>query len=271
MLFVVLYVAWCATLFFLQDRMLFLPDLAPQPTPLLYSTGTEQLVRRVAGVGDVVAWFIPAPGLTAEAPAPLVIYLHGNAEIIDYQDLAIQGYQKLGCSILLPEYRGYGRSAGEPSEAAIVEDAEYFYDVVTQRSDVDAARVVFHGRSLGGGAAAQLALRRGPTILILESTFQSVAAMARKYGVPGFLARHPFRSDRAVERLSLPLLILHGENDELIPVSHGRRLRDLADDVTYIEYDCGHNDFPGAGNEAAYWAEIEAFLRRHAVIPAAIP
>jgi fermentation-respiration switch protein FrsA (DUF1100 family) len=266
------YAAWCGTMYFYQDKLLFPADMAPPPLPLGYhGLSTVEMKLGLAGGGSVVAWFLPAPKATPSSPAPVVAYFHGNAEIIDYQHEIVEGYHRLGCSILLPEYRGYGRAGGKPSEGAIVADAACFYDELVKRPDVDASRIVFHGRSLGGGPAAQLAARRTPRALILESAFSSVAAMASKYGCPSFLAKNPFHTDHVLESLDVPVLIFHGTNDDIIPVSHGRRLRDLARHGTYVEYGCRHNDFPGGGNEEAYWNEIAAFLRRSGVIEAAIP
>lgn len=262
----VLYAAWCVALWTYQDRLLFPADLAADPMPLRYSATTVELTRDIPGGGKVVAWFVPAPGPTTGKPAPVVIFFHGNAEIIDHQQDSIEGYRRLGSSILLLEYRGYGRSDGTPSEAAIVDDALYFHDLVLQRSDIDKTRVFFHGRSLGGAAAAQLAARRKPRLLILESTFTSAAAMARAYLVPAFIARHPFRTDRVLASLDLPVLLFHGRLDDIIPVEHGRRLRDIARNVRYVEFDCRHNDFPGAQNIDAYWAEIGRFLADRDII-----
>lgn len=271
LLAVFLYACWCTMLYYLQDRMLFPRDVAPTPPPHLYDHTTQELQLDLEDGGKVAAFFLPAIPVDKNRPAPLVVYFHGNAEIIDYQHTTIQGYRKLGCAVLLPEFRGYGRAAGHPSEAAIIGDAEHFYGLVLQRSDVDAARVVFHGRSLGGGPAAGLAAttKRPPTALILESTFISVPAMARQYWVPSFLVKNKFQVDRALDKLDIPALLFHGTHDDIIPVAHGRALRDLARRGKYVEYDCRHNDFPGDANEEAYWQEIAQFLRGHQIIPAA--
>ncbi|MBN2562375.1 MAG: alpha/beta hydrolase [Phycisphaerae bacterium] len=261
----ILYAAWCTALYLCQDKLLFARDLAPDPSPLPYDAVTEELRRSIEDGAEAVAWFIPARNQPSGKPAPLVIFFHGNAEIIDYQSTVVEGYRRLGCSVLLPEYRGYGRCGGKPSEQGIVSDAVYFYDQVIQRCDVDASHIVFHGRSLGGGPAAALAARRRPNVLILESTFASVTAMARAYLVPSFLVKAPFRTDRVLESLDVPVLIFHGTQDDIIPVSHGRRLRDAARHGTYVEYGCRHNDFPGRGNEDAYWQEIRAFLKRNGI------
>lgn len=259
-------VAWWTTLYFYQDKLLFARDLAPDPLPRLYDVSTE-LLSIDTPEGKSVAFFIPAPkhGATVKR-SPAVVFFHGNAEIIDFQDDIVEGYRVLGCSVLLPEFRGYGRSDGTPSEEAIVADADAFYKMLIERTDVDPERIVFHGRSLGGGPAAQLAALHTPRVLILQSTFKSVAAMASKYGAPSFLARNPFRTDLVLEMLDIPVMILHGTHDDIIPVEHGRALRRLARRPTYVEYDCRHNDFPGNGNDEDYWNKIAAFLTQNGVL-----
>lgn len=253
------YIGWCATLYFYQDQLLFPIDAAGVP---LNRPGPRVEVRRldIGGNRQVESWFLPAASNNDNRPRPAVMYFHGNAELIDYQDSAPAGYHQVGCSVLLPEYRGYGRSGGEPSEEAILEDAIKFYDQLCARPDVDSSRIVFHGRSLGGGFATQLAMKRPPAALILESTFTSVAEMAYSYGVPAFLAKNPLRTNRVLSYVRCPLLIFHGTQDTIIPIEHGRALHQLVPAATYIEYDCGHNDFPGPRNEADYWKRIYRFL-----------
>ena len=121
--------------------------------------------------------------------------------------------------------------------------------------------------------AAQIAAKRKPAALILESTFTSVAAFSRRYCVPEFLARHPFRTDKVLAGLDIPVLIIHGSRDTIVPVEHGRRLSQLARNGVYVEYDCGHNDSPGSGNEADYWLRIQDLLTRSSVIrqPVTLP
>lgn len=254
------YGAWCAVLFLGQDWLIFPAGMAGAPQPQTAIPGTTVITLEIENGERVEAWFLPAPGCDSAHPAPVVIFFHGNAELIDYQQDLVGGYHRLGCSVLLPEYRGYGRSGGRPSQPAIGADAVRFYDIVVERGDVDASRIVFHGRSLGGAVAADLATHRTPAGLILQSAFTSMAAMANHFWVPGFLARHSFHTDRVVQSLDVPLLIFHGTSDHVVPVTHGRRLHDLATDSAYIEYPCGHNDLPGLAHSDAYWHAIEKFL-----------
>ncbi len=253
------YVLWCGVLFFYQDRLLF-PTDAPQeplPRPLTGPAAEATIVVLIdTPQGANEAWFLPAPSASTEVPAPAVMFFHGNAEIIDYQDHIVAGYHRLGVSVMLPEYRGYGVAAGRPSQRAIREDNERFYEWLAARPEVDADRIVFHGRSLGGGVACDLATVRRPAALILESTFISAASMASQYLAPEFLCRHPFRNDRVVVQLDCPILIGHGALDETLPIHHGRHLRELVPEAEYREYTCGHNDFPGDGNEADWWEAV---------------
>lgn len=262
-----LYLCWLLLLFFAQ-RWLIFPDYAsPEPgAGEKYDVSTTVLTRDIGGGEKVVAWFIPSPGAQHGKACPLVVYFHGNAELIDTQDFPIELYRSMGCSVLLPEYRGYGRSGGQPSESAIVDDAVYFVDEVLKRPDVDKSRVIIHGRSLGGGVAAQLAAKRKPTALILGSTFTSLRPFANKYLAPGFLVRSPFDTAAILPTLDIPILIQHGAVDNIVPVENGRTLKSLAKNCTYIEYPCSHNDFPGAGNEQTYAGDLEAFLRKNNIV-----
>jgi len=263
------YVLWCVLLYSWQDRLVWPAELSQAQSAR--PKNAEAVSLPIERGGAVEAWFFPAKPDESGKPAPVVMYFHGNAELIDQQDRIIEGYAKLGLSVFLPEYRGYGRSAGKPSEKEIAADMIRFYDRLIRRPDVDPSRIVLHGRSVGGGVAADLAMRRTPAALILESTFSSLAAMALKFGAPPFLLKHPFRTDRVVEGLDVPMLIFHGTRDTVVPVSNGRRLHKLARGSTYVEYNSEHNDFPGEGNEEAYWREIQAFLIRPGVLSAPKP
>lgn len=258
------YGVHCASLYSMQDSMLF-PGTALRGEHAPPPAGGERWSIEIGGGKTVEAWFCPAPSATAEAPAPLVIYGHGNYDLIDYQAAIVRAYHAIGCSVLLPEYRGYGRSGGKPSQKAIGDDLEMFHDMAAHRPEVDRARMIFHGRSLGAGVMADLAQRRKPAAIILESSFTSVVAMARRYAVPAFLVRSPYRVDQIVPAMEAPTLIFHGTRDDIIPVSHGRRLHMLMPWATYIEYDENHNDFPGR-SQRQFWEAVTTFLLEARVI-----
>jgi len=210
----------------------------------------------------VEAWFLPAPGCDEDRPCPAVMYFHGNAELIDDEVGLAYGYHRLGWSVLMPEYRGFGRAEGSPSQVAIRGDMMRFYDVLRQRPEVDASRIVFHGRSLGGAIAADLAAHRRPAALVLQSTFVSAGEMAHRVLVPGFLCRQPYRTDEVVRSLEIPIVVFHGTHDHVVPVSHGRRLAQLAPHATCVEYPCDHNDLPPEDEEGGYWRFIREAMER---------
>ena len=215
--------------------------------------------------GHSEGWLLPGRGVSPEAPGPVVFYAHGNGELIDFAVPALEIYRRRGLSLALVEYRGYGRSGGSPSEADIVADQRAFYDLVVARPEVDSTRVVFHGRSLGGGAILGLSAHRAARAVILESTFRSVPRLAwEKFFAPRFLLRDIFDNERAIARLDAPVLLFHGENDELIPFSHGQALVAAARNATLVAYPSGHNDLPP--DEADYWRRIFDHLRGAGVL-----
>ena len=257
---------WWSILFLLQDVMMFPRHLTPCPSAAFFTGGIRYTVQTEDN--DVVeAYFVPSR-TSAHGVRPVVIFFHGNGELIDHQHAVVARYRGLGMSVLLPEYRGYGRSGGRPSQGGIARDMDRFYQMLINRPDVNPARIVFHGRSLGGGVAADLAFKREPAALILETTGASVARMARRYAAPQFLVKNPYRTDLVISNATYPLLIVHGWLDRIIPVYHGRILRDLAPKslLTYREFRAGHNDFPGPGNGTKYWQLIRNFLIGHCIL-----
>lgn len=262
-----LYGGWCVLLFLTQHWLTF-PEyaLAPPGPEEKYDDSTGVLTRAIDG-GRVIAWFVPAPGADADHPAPLVVYIHGAGNIIDTQGHRIEGYRRLGCSVLLPEYRGYGRSDGTPSEAAIVEDVLHFYDEVIQRPEVDRSRVVVHGRSMGGFLAATLAEQRGARALILGSSFTNLPEVASDLlWIPRVVVRASFHLDDVLARLDVPTLIFHGTEDAIVPHEHGDRLLAITKHGRLVKIKGGHRGFPCQAETARYWREIEGFLRENGVI-----
>ena len=208
--------------------------------------------------GRVEAWLLPGKGVSATTPGPAVIAAHGNAELIEYMAPLMTGWQELGFSVLLPEYRGFGRSAGSPSQEAVTADYVAFYDLLAARPDVDKHSIIFHGRSLGGGVACALAAERTPAALVLQSTFTSVTRMARGYLLPSMFVRDPFDNLSVLRSLAVPVLLVHGRHDSMIPFEHSEDLAAAAANATLVPYDADHNDCPPVWS--AFWSDVEAFL-----------
>jgi hypothetical protein len=246
-------VAYWAFLFLWQRALLFpAPPLAGAPA----RPGDAEVIRLETGEGTVEAWYLP-PLVRARAPAPLLLFAHGNGELIDYWPSAFDEPRRWGLAVLLVEFPGYGRSAGAPSQRSLTAAMVAAFDWARQQPSVDPTRIIAYGRSVGGGAATALAGERPVAALILESTFTSVSVFARRYGAPGFLVRDRFDNLAAVRRFTRPLLILHGEHDEIIPAAHGRALHAAQPSSELHLMPCGHNDCPTP------WAAIGNFLARH--------
>lgn len=268
---VLVYGVWWGVLYTMQDKMIFPVDKLPMPVRQPRFANTLVLSLQLENGGTNEAWLIPGRGVDNQNPGPLVIFFHGNMELIDFQDQIVSEYTRRGISVLLPEYRGYGRSGGTPGRDAIEEDNEQFFDTVIKLPTVDPTRVVMHGRSIGGAICAELAAHRKPAGLILESTMASMAQMAWDRAAPAFLIKHPYVTDQVISKLKCPTLIMHGSADDVIPVEHGHMLQQANPNATYVEYDAGHNDFPGTNNLQAYWSQIDKLLREVGIDPAIRP
>ncbi len=249
----------------MQRRVLF-PTYAIPPELQEPDPGIAGLVKldMPTDAGVTEAWFIPAEGASADHPQPAVLFAHGNAELIDIWPQYLEPYRRLGVSVMLIEYRGYGRSDGTPSQKTLTEDFAAGYDLLAGRQDVDAGRIVFHGRSVGGGIVCALAGERKPAALILQSTFTSVSSMALRFGILPPFVSDPFDNASALRAYDGPVLLMHGRDDSIIPHRHSEKLLKLARRGTLKTYDCGHNDFPITSDR--YWSDIADFLRAAQII-----
>ncbi len=199
---------------------------------------------------------MPAPG---EGRRPVVLFAHGNGELIEHWPDLLAPYLDLGISVLLPEYRGYGRSAGWPSARTIVDDFRWFLERVGGRADVDIDRLILHGRSIGGGVVCRMARHVEPNAMVLWSTFTSVDDVAKRFGVPRILVPDHFDNEAALRDVRAPTFIVHGKDDLLIPVAHARRLVAAAHNAELHLYTAGHNDCPPPGSD--HWRALARFLR----------
>ena len=249
---------WWALALFAQRAVIFpTRAIALPPAPDLARLGAERLWLGANG-RRTEAWLLP--GRASAGSGPLLIHAHGNGELIDHWADAFEPARARGASALLVEYPGYGRSEGAPSEASIRETLLAAFDLAVAHGGVDPARIVGWGRSLGGGAVCALARERPLAALVLESTFTSVRSMAARFGVPGFLVRDPFDNLSLVRDFARPLLLLHGERDEVVPVEHARSLHAAAPGSELHVLPCGHNDCPRP------WDTVLAFLASHGLL-----
>ncbi len=251
----------------IERRLIYFPTRADGDTP----------TPRIAGASAVEEVWLDAPdgvrlhGLYARAADAFadLLFFHGNAgnlyDRLDNVALLVAS----GISVLIVDYRGYGKSEGEPSEPALYADAALAYRHLTDEREVEPARLVVFGRSLGSAVAIDLAVREPVAALIAESAFTSARELGRLHysWMPGLLLRamsHEFDSLSKVRRLKAPALFVHGDRDTIVPIEMGRRLYEAAPEPKewYEIRGAGHNDTVAVGG-AEYMRRIVAFVRRH--------
>lgn len=255
------YLAYGALSFFAQRSLIFPGRHMRAPEGGRADSRSLRRTWLETTSGRSEAWLLPAARST---PGPALLFAHGNAELIDDWPELLSGAPRLGTSLLLVEYPGYGRSEGSPSEASIRETMIAAYDWLAAQPEVDRTRIVGFGRSLGGGAVCTLVGQRDLAALVLQSTFTSVRAFARSRWLPGFLVRDPFDNLAALERYPGPVLVMHGDRDDLIPHAHGQALARIAKRGRLVTYRCGHNDCPPSYD--AMWRDIGSFLDEHGIL-----
>ena len=285
------------------ERLVFLPDRSdPGSPPVLAGVPGEVVELEAADGTRLRAWWYEArqPPEGSGEVAPAVLFLHGNAGHWGHRTFQAEGMLREGVSVLLLGYRGYGNS-GEgrrPTEAGVIQDAAAGFHWLVARVGVS-DRVVLHGRSLGGAVGAGLLRDPGiqPGGLVLESTFTSLEAMARavypgltrilpefllrrlrgRFDVEGVVAGYKglapesgpgLLRDPSDREGGLPLLVIHGLADDLVPSAMGRAIHAAGAANPAVHVDpllevpgAGHNDLPWIMG-ADYFREVAAFVRR---------
>jgi fermentation-respiration switch protein FrsA (DUF1100 family) len=195
-------------------------------------------------------WWVPA----AKPPLAHVLYLHGNGGNIGDRAPHVELLAAAGLDVLIFDYRGYGRSTGRPSEQGTYRDSSAALAALHAR-EVDPARVIYLGESLGGAVALELAMRSPPAGLVLQSTFTSIRDMARLHYpiVPRRLVPDAYPSLRLVSEVRTRLLCLHGDRDEIVPLMYGEALYEAArcEKELVVLPGAGHNDLCGSEWAAA--------------------
>ncbi len=206
-------------------------------------------------------WFVPC-----EDSGKAVLILHGNGGNIGDRISYLKIFHDLGVNVFIIDYRGYGKSEGEPFEDGLYRDARAAYDWWAGERQQSGGNLILFGESLGGAVAVQLASKVNPSGLILQSTFTSARAMAKTMFPIGLLqplVNVHFNSVDAITRITCPKLFIHGDRDETVPFRLGKDLFDLAPEPKffYAVPEAGHNDLLFiAGSE--YIRQLKLFLSR---------
>jgi len=221
----------------------------------------EEVWFRASDETELFGWFVPAPSAAAT-----LLWCHGNAGNIGDRLENLMLLNRHGLSAFIFDYRGYGRSRGEPTEGGLYRDALAAYDWLTGQKGVAAESLILFGRSLGAAVAGELARKRRAAGLVLEGAFPSVEAVARRafYGLPAhWLLEARFDLAGRLKEVRMPLLVIHAERDTVIPLELGRAVYEAAHSPKefYAVPGADHNDTYLVGGEA-YFQRLLRFVRQ---------
>jgi uncharacterized protein len=242
---------------FLEESLVYFPAVYPQGDWKPRGLAFEDAWFQSADGTRLHGWYVPAPNARAA-----VLFCHGNGGNITHRVEALEmWHRRVGASVLIFDYRGYGRSAGRPNEAGVLADARAARDWLAARENIRPSDVVAMGESLGGAVAVDLAARDGARALILECTFSSlpdVAAYHYPFLPVRWAMRSRFDSIAKIGDYHGPLLMAHGDVDTIVPIRLGRLLFDAANQPKQFILLPGHDHNDSL--PPSYYDAVAAFL-----------
>ncbi len=268
-LVLITYASGCAYMWVNQKYYIFMPQEELTRTPADQNLNFEDIYLPIAsnngdGIERIHCWWIPTDHPTGR----YLIYLHGSAYNIGANVNHARRLNNLGFSVLLVSYRGYGRSEGNfPTERQVYMDADAAWNYLVKKRGFPPDQIYIYGHSLGGAVAINLAVSHpDAAALIVEATFTSIPDMGRRNPwyrlLPIALITHQrFDSIAKIDRLEMPVLILHGTEDRVVPVEMGRRLYEKAPSPKALKLILGggHNNSARVGG-AEYLSTVRKFI-----------
>ena len=243
------YLALTALMYFAQRSLMYFPETV-RTSPAAAGFPQAQEVWLNSADGErVIAWHVPP-----RDDKPVVLYFHGNGGAIR---LRVDRFRKIvaaGVGLVGLSYRGYGGSTGTPTEAGLIEDARAAYAFAAERYP---GRIVVWGELLGSGVAVAIAGEKPVTHVVLDAPYTStldIAADLYWFLPVRLLMKDQFRSDERIKNVKAPVLILHGDGDNIIPIKYGERLLAMVPgEKRLVRYAGGYHmdlDRLGAADEA---------------------
>ena len=215
-----------------EKRLVFFPEPEVASTPAHAGLQYEDACLTSQDGLKLHGWFLPAPEDVAGPDTQTWLWFHGNGGNLGTRVGQLErAHHLLGVHQFIFDYRGYGNSEGRPSERGTYLDARAALSYLERRPDVDPSRIVYFGHSLGAAVAIELAVSRPPAGMALIAPFSSIRDMA-KLALPlpfaGWVVRNHYNSVALIPKVRAPLVILHGELDEIVPHSQGVKLFEAA-------------------------------------------
>lgn len=244
-----------------EEKFIYFPYKYPEGNwqPEVYGLKAEDSFFTTSDVVQLHGWFFPV-----ESPKATLLWCHGNAGNITHRLDNIRRLLPLGINVFIFDYRGYGKSEGEPSEEGVYRDAFAAYDFLTKTKGIRHDSLIIFGRSLGAIVAVELASQRPCSGVILESSFTSAKDMA-KHVFPilplYFFIRSKFDAESKISQIHVPILFTHGTDDRTIPITLGRKLFQVANEpkIFYEIAGADHNDTYIVGGKE-YFQQLNAFI-----------
>lgn len=261
----------------IADRIIFQPSKYPSGNWTIVSNaaGNEQSAPRFEDVWLSTAdgvrihgWYVTSVGKANKADRAAfyritILFCHGNGGNISDRAELVSKFTGLPADVFIFDYRGYGKSEGVPSEQGVYADAQAAWDYLQNRADAKDRQIILYGESLGGAVAIELASRVHPAGLIVQSSFTSIADMAKTLLpiIPGFVIRTKMDSLSKVPLLPCPKLFIHSPADDVVPFRLGKRLFESASEPKqfYEVPSARHNETDTVGG-AQYLETISRFV-----------
>lgn len=221
------YLVLVAVAAIFQRRFLYFPDRRLTHPAEAGMSGAEELRLTTDDGETLIAWHVPP-----RERRPLILYFHGNGGALINRVPRFRMFTASGYGFLAVSYRGYGGSTGSPTQEGLMRDGEAAYREARARG-YEGDRIVLMGESLGTGVAIALAAAHEAAAVVLDSPYLSAADVAATHykllPVRWFMLDQ-FRSDRAIRNVHIPLLIVHGDDDDIVPINSAKRLFELANE-----------------------------------------
>ena len=253
---------------FIEKGFIFHPERSnDSATPDVYGIEYDDVIFRTGDGLNLNGWFVPGKKPSPDADLHTLLWFHGNAGNINRRlDNLKMIYEKVPVNVFIIDYRQYGRSEGKVSEQGTYIDARAALAYLHSRKEINREKIIFFGRSLGSAVAVELALNEKCCALILETPFTSILEMGKKlypFLPLSLLLKTKYDSLAKIGNIKVPILVMHGDKDDLVPFEHGKRLYDMANEPKefYTIPGAGHNDTHIVGGDE-YFDVISNFVNK---------
>ena len=233
------YIVLMSLISIFQSNLIYFPSTDIKANPQSIGLEFESVIFESMDKTKLHAWYVPKKDANAT-----LLFLHGNGGNISHRLDSIKIFNSLGMNVFIFDYRGYGHSQGSSNEQNTYDDAKSAWDYLLKNKKVKAEDIIIFGRSLGGAIAANLGEKVQAKGIILESTFTSAKELASNFYpfFPEFLIRFDYETTKYLKSINYPTLVVHSEDDRLIPFKHGEAIfKNANEPKSFVKIRGDHN------------------------------